>query len=807
MKLSLARLVAACALSSLALGQNPTKPQPPSPKNQVPSTPAAAATSTGGSNHRSFVSGGSDSCATATPISGTGPFAGDNIGATTDGPSNCGQLGNDVWYDWTAGFTGSAIFSLCGSPVTSDTVMSVYDGPTCTGALLGCNDDFCAGFGPSQVTALVVNGSVYKIQIGGYQGGGFPYSLSITAATPPPPPPANDLCSSPTSISGNGPFNWNNVSALTDGGTETCGIPNQDVWYAWVAPLTGPYQLSLCAGSSMDTVVAVYAGAGCPSAGSAIACDDDFCTFAGPSQAAFAATGGSTYMIRIGGFGGAEGSGTFTIGQPPPPPPNDDCATPIAVSGAGPFNFDNTMATTGSQGQNESLCNFFLTTGIDNDIWFTWTATASGAASISTCGQTTMDSKIAVYAGAGCPSSPALACNDDSCSSLRSTACLPVTSGQTYTIQLGNYPGTNGSTGTFSISVTAGGSACQYDDGSSENLYGWSAGGDMAWLQSFGSSGGGSTNVSNIEVAWGSLALPGYAPPNGSPARVAIWDDPNDDGDPSDAVLLQVVNTAVANVDTDVMNTIAITPVSVNGVFFVGASEAHNSGQKVAVMDQNGCIASGHQWLFGNDGNNTPADLANPLNNLQTPATFDSQGYPCNLLVRPGCNLSPLSAFCLPGQGGVHACPCSNPPAGNGLGCDNFGAGPADSATLTGAGNAAIAADTLVFTSTGENNTSFTIFAQGTIQLPAGVVFGAGVRCVAGVLKRLYVGNAVAGTIVRPSGSDLSVHLRSAALGYVINPPITLYYFAYYRDPLAAVPCGSPTATFNSTQAGAVLWQ
>jgi probable HAF family extracellular repeat protein len=168
---------------------------------------------------------------------------------------------------------------------------------------------------------------------------------------------------------------------------------------------------------------------------------------------------------------------------------------------------------------------------------------------------------------------------------------------------------------------------------------------------------------------------------------------------------------------------------------------------------------------------------------------------------------NPLTAFCLPGQAGVHACPCNNPPAGNGQGCNNFGAGPADSATLTGAGTAAIASDTLVFTSSGENNTSFTIFAQGTTQLPAGAVFGAGVRCVAGALKRLYVGNAAGGTIVRPGGSDPSVHVRSAALGYTIVPPITLYYFAYYRDPAAAGPCGSSTATFNATQAGAVLWQ
>src|SRR5262249_35605034 len=149
-----------------------------------------------------------------------------------------------------------------------------------------------------------------------------------------PPPPPNDLCSAPTPISGTGTFPWSNVSALTDGGSETCGTPNQDVWYSWVAPTTNTYRLSLCAGSSTDTVIAVYAGAGCPVAGTAIACNDDFCYGFGPSQADFSATSGITYMIRIGGYGSAEGSGTFTLGLPPPPPANDDCSTPVVLAGA-----------------------------------------------------------------------------------------------------------------------------------------------------------------------------------------------------------------------------------------------------------------------------------------------------------------------------------------------------------------------------------------------------------------------------------------------------------------------------------------
>jgi len=108
--------------------------------------------------------------------------------------------------------------------------------------------------------------------------------------------------------------------------------------------------------------------------------------------------------------------------------------------------------------------------------------------------------------------------------------------------------------------------------------------------------------------------------------------------------------------------------------------------------------------------------------------------------------------------------------------------------------------------SNGENSTAFTIFVQGTTSNPTGTVFGAGVRCAGGSLKRLYAGAAAAGAITRPGPGDPSVSSRSAALGNTIHAGDTRYYFAYYRDPGAAVPCVNPASTFNSSQAGSVVW-
>jgi hypothetical protein len=167
---------------------------------------------------------------------------------------------------------------------------------------------------------------------------------------------------------------------------------------------------------------------------------------------------------------------------------------------------------------------------------------------------------------------------------------------------------------------------------------------------------------------------------------------------------------------------------------------------------------------------------------------------------------APMISFCEPGQGGIMTCPCGNPPAGGGLGCNNFGAGPVASCTLRAVGSASLAVDTLVFSSTGENNTALTIFLQGSSTNFSGIQFGAGIRCVTGTLKRLYTGGAVAGAITRPGGGDPSVSARSAALGDPILAGQSRYYMTYYRDPLAAGPCGNTASTFNDSQAGSIAW-
>ena len=128
----------------------------------------------------------------------------------------------------------------------------------------------------------------------------------------------------------------------------------------------------------------------------------------------------------------------------------DLCANAQAISGFGVFNFDNTAAST--DGVPDGLCNFFGQLDIERDVWFEWTSTFDGTVFLDTCGQTALDTKIAVLdtdcAGA------VIACDDDGCGAgtLQSSLSFAAVSGDTYMIRLGRYPnGGAGDVGTFTI--------------------------------------------------------------------------------------------------------------------------------------------------------------------------------------------------------------------------------------------------------------------------------------------------------------------------------------------------------------------
>ena len=164
-----------------------------------------------------------------------------------------------------------------------------------------------------------------------------------------------------------------------------------------------------------------------------------------------------------------------------------------------------------------------------------------------------------------------------------------------------------------------------------------------------------------------------------------------------------------------------------------------------------------------------------------------------------------FTSACEPGVAGVIGCPCGNPPAGSGRGCDNSAS--TGGAILSAAGGTYLSSDSLVFTTSGEKPTATSVLLQGTTLVASGVVYGQGVRCVGGTLKRLYTKTASGGSITAPNftAGDPSVSARSAAKGSPISAGQTRTYLVFYRDPVVLGGCPS-TSTFNATQTGIVIW-
>ncbi len=174
--------------------------------------------------------------------------------------------------------------------------------------------------GSANVTIPNTPSSTARIKVAG--AGNIFFDISnVNFTISPPAAPPNDTCANaiPAGV-GSTPFTT--VNANTDGPSEPgCNFPvsgdpqiNQDVWFSFVAPCTGTATASTC-GANYDSKIAIYAG-GCPSVGSAIACNDDSdaCGVSSlQSTVSWPTTAGALYTIRVGGYLTATGSGNLTL--------------------------------------------------------------------------------------------------------------------------------------------------------------------------------------------------------------------------------------------------------------------------------------------------------------------------------------------------------------------------------------------------------------------------------------------------------------------------------------------------------------
>ncbi len=287
------------------------------------------------------------------------------------------------------------------------------------------------------------------------------------ASSPCPLPGGNDECVNAEYIAGPYPTS---VSGTTVGATIDCpGDPDIGDWDAVWYEIELPYAVNNVVIDYCGTAVSpptisatLFTSCTCDAAariyfddGAYVDCGDGVGTpvigwngVPGPGTIYYAVwTGGVKADMR------AQQAFTFTVDitEPPPAPANDDCATAQEVSDVVDLAFSTTTATADGAG---------YTTG--PNIWYAYTATCDGNATVSLCGST-YDTKIAAYDGVTCsPLGTMLSSNDDFCS-LQSEITFPVVAGNQYLIEVGGYS-TSAGDGLLNISCAAGGGGSPGDN-------------------------------------------------------------------------------------------------------------------------------------------------------------------------------------------------------------------------------------------------------------------------------------------------------------------------------------------------------
>lgn len=177
------------------------------------------------------------------------------------------------------------------------------------------------------------------------------------------------------------------------------------------------------------------------------------------------------------------------------------------------------------------------------------------------------------------------------------------------------------------------------DDGTAEDSIGLTAGGNLLCLNSFAITAGNNV-ITSISIAWGT---PAFSDPsiNGLSYTAVLWSDPNNDGSPTDAVVLATGAGVVANQGTNTFLTTTITPTTVlTANFFVGFVINHAQGQFPAAFDQTAPTFANRSFV----------SIGGNINNLGDAFPIEDAGLVGNWLIRADAVPEP-STFALGGLG------------------------------------------------------------------------------------------------------------------------------------------------------------
>ena len=132
---------------------------------------------------------------------------------------------------------------------------------------------------------------------------------------------------------------------------------------------------------------------------------------------------------------------------------NDECEGAI-VTGTGLTDFTTVDGSSSSDAYDASLCPDTYLGDMNDDVWFSYTPSASGTLTVSTCDLVNFDTDLVVYQGT-CGNKSQVACNGDGsgCSDYSSLLTVDVTSGNQYLIRVGGWDGNSTGSGQLSLAL------------------------------------------------------------------------------------------------------------------------------------------------------------------------------------------------------------------------------------------------------------------------------------------------------------------------------------------------------------------
>lgn len=145
-----------------------------------------------------------------------------------------------------------------------------------------------------------------------------------------------------------------------------------------------------------------------------------------------------TVFLRVYLYTDTRNDYSMTISATAAGPANDECAGALAMS-LGANNIDTTTASNSALALAASCIDGGNTT-MYKDLWYRVTCPFNGTFTVSNCGNSTFDSRLAVY-GSTCPTTATqvIACDDDTtgCASGTTSVSWPATTGQQFLVRVG----------------------------------------------------------------------------------------------------------------------------------------------------------------------------------------------------------------------------------------------------------------------------------------------------------------------------------------------------------------------------------